>query len=70
MDSNRITKTPPLNPMSKATYPEDKAKGEGDMAHCGYEVLDRSKARSRFNADREGMSSPVYPQPRVFNDDY
>lgn len=68
MDSNRITKTPTLNPRDKATYPQDKSKGEGSMAACGYEVLDRNDIRSRFNQDRKGLSDPVYPHPRIYED--
>lgn len=70
MDSNQITKAKPLNPMSKATYPEDSGNG-GAMARRGYEVLDSESVRSRreFPLDRpERLSEPVYITPRVYDD--
>lgn len=69
MDSNRITKTPALNPRPA---PERERKGEGSMAECGYERLDGGKREKRgpFSAstDREGLSEPVYPRTRVYDD--
>lgn len=67
-DSNRITKTPALNPRKT---PEHDRKGEGSMAHCGYERLDGGKREPRdpFSmSDREGLSQPVYPRNRVYDD--
>ena len=66
-DSNRITKTPALNPR-KEIEREDK----GSMAHCGYERLDGGKRHERepspMSHGREGLSTPTYPTTRVYDD--
>jgi hypothetical protein len=65
-DSNQITKTPALNPRKA---PADR-KGESSMAHCGYERLDGGKRELEpySNPDRRGLSEPVYPRQRVYDD--
>ena len=66
MDPNRLTKLPPLNPPKRR---EDTR--EPSLAKDGYERLDggpRKRDTSPFLRDREGLSEPVYPQPRVYDD--
>jgi hypothetical protein len=68
MDPNRITKTPALN---RRQVPGDNTKREPSLAKDGYERLDggpRTRDQSPFSTDREGLSEPVYQQPRHYDD--
>jgi hypothetical protein len=67
-DSNRVTKTPALNPRKT---PKDDSRENCSVAHCGYERLDGGKRKSDSpfsSTDRQGLSDPVYLQDRVYDD--